>query len=101
MNDIMNPWTHHGEIFEYKQEPMLVSKIDRTKFWQGFVYLITNHVNGKAYIGKKFFWTPTKKSLVRGGKKKKYLVESDWRTYCGSSDVLKEAIAKDGILNFT
>lgn len=65
----------------------------------GFVYEITNTVSGKRYIGKKFFVKP-KYNQVKG-KKKKSIVESDWRTYWGSSKHLLEDIAALGKEVFT
>jgi len=50
----------------------------------GFVYIITELSTGKMYVGKKLFW----------GKRGKKKVESDWRTYHGSSRSLHEAIAE-------
>ena len=50
----------------------------------GFVYLITNTVNGRKYIGKKFFYSSKTKQVK--GKKKRYKVFSDWQTYYGSSE---------------
>ena len=55
------------------------------KDMEGFVYLITNLVNQKKYIGKKHFWT-RQKDKKTGRRKKK---ESDWRNYFGSCDELK------------
>jgi hypothetical protein len=54
--------------------------------YEGFVYEITNDLNGKKYIGKKVFWN-NKRTKPRKGMKngKKTRVESDWRTYWGSS----------------
>ena len=49
----------------------------------GFVYLITNTLNGRMYIGKKQFYS-TKK-----GKRYK---ESDWKTYYGSCNELNRDI---------
>ena len=58
----------------------------------GFVYLITNTLSGRKYIGKKlakFAKTTTKTvTLKNGTKKKKKIrskVDSDWREYYGSS----------------
>jgi hypothetical protein len=56
----------------------------------GFVYIITNLQTNKQYIGKKLFWHKKTKTLK--GKKKRYLAESDWKTYYGSSKELSEDI---------
>ncbi len=56
----------------------------------GFVYLITNTTTGKKYIGKKLFWH--KKTRQVKGKKKRFLAESDWKTYFGSSKALQEDV---------
>lgn len=64
----------------------------------GFVYLITNISNGKKYIGKKQFYFKKTKSVK--GKKKRILVDSDWRDYWSSSDILKEEVTNTGQENF-
>jgi hypothetical protein len=64
----------------------------------GFVYQITNLANNKKYIGKKFFYS-TKTKQVKG-KKKKLKVSSDWQTYYGSSDTLKQDVLQYGLENF-
>jgi hypothetical protein len=64
----------------------------------GFVYLIRNVQSGKGYIGKKLFWFKKTKQIK--GKKKKFLVESDWKTYYSSSEELKADVAKLGKENF-
>lgn len=75
----------------------------------GFVYVITQLSTGKKYYGKKkakFKKTALKTVVVKstGVKKKKKirsLVDSDWKTYYGSSDALKAEIEKCGIEDFT
>ena len=74
----------------------------------GFVYLITNKLTGRKYIGKKlakFSKTSYKTvTLKNGTKKKKRIkskVDSDWRDYYGSSDLLTKDIEKLGKENFT
>jgi hypothetical protein len=65
----------------------------------GYVYLITNTITGRKYIGKKLFWF--RKTKVLKGKKKRLKVESDWKDYWSSSDELKADIEKLGINNFS
>jgi len=69
--------------------------------YHGFVYCITEVDTGKKYIGKKFFWRskilPVTKTRKR---RKKLLVESDWKTYYGSSDTLKERVMEGGETNY-
>lgn len=60
----------------------------------GFVYLITRKDTGRKYIGKKLF--KFSKTKVLKGKKKRFQVDSDWLTYYGSNDTLKEEVASLG-----
>ena len=64
----------------------------------GFVYLITNKLTGKKYIGKKFFYSS--KTKVLKGKKKKIKVSSDWQTYYGSSAEVTKDVLQLGQENF-
>ena len=64
----------------------------------GFVYCITNLTNGKRYIGKKLL--KFKKSKQVKGKKKRFLVDSDWRTYWGSNKTLVADVQALGEHNF-
>jgi len=73
----------------------------------GFVYLITNTLDGRMYIGKKLakFSKTTYKTvkLKNGNKKKKKIrtkIDSDWQEYYGSSAELTADIAKLGNQNF-
>jgi hypothetical protein len=64
----------------------------------GFVYLITNLVTGRKYVGKKLFHFSKTKQVK--GKKKKMKVASDWQTYYGSNDELKKDVTIHGEENF-
>ena len=74
----------------------------------GFVYLITNNLTGRKYIGKKLakFSKTTYKVIKQknGIKKKKRIrskIDSDWQQYYGSSAELTADIEKLGTDNFT
>ena len=56
----------------------------------GFVYCITNGATNRKYIGKKNFYFSKTKQVK--GKKKKYKAESDWKTYYGSNEELKQHV---------
>lgn len=64
----------------------------------GFVYLITNRLTGRKYIGKKFFYSS--KTKVVKGKKKRFKVSSDWKTYYGSSAEVTKDVLQLGQENF-
>ena len=74
----------------------------------GFVYLITNNISSRKYIGKKLakFSKTTYKTikLKNGTKKKKKIrskIDSDWQDYYGSSPALTADIIAYGKENFT
>ena len=65
----------------------------------GFVYIITNTISGRKYIGKKLakFSKTTYKTvkLKNGTKKKKKIrskIDSDWRDYYGSNIELNKDV---------
>ena len=72
-----NPWTFDGKDFD--SEDISDS--------YGFVYCITTP-EGRKYIGRKYFWSIRKVK----GKSRRQRFESDWKTYYGSSDLLKAKI---------
>lgn len=73
----------------------------------GFIYIITNNTDGRKYIGKKksaFKKTSIRTVTLKNGTKKKKkirsMVESDWKTYFGSSEELKKDVETLGVENF-
>jgi hypothetical protein len=63
----------------------------------GFVYIITNLETNKKYIGKKFFHHTKKLPPLKGMKRKRTVIkESDWQSYYGSSNILKEELKQHG-----
>ena len=85
--DYENPWIYMGTPFD--------GSLIGDNF--GFVYEITNKLNGRSYIGRKYFWS----FRTPKGKKRKVKSESDWRNYYGSCPELKEEIGKLGRQNFS
>lgn len=74
----------------------------------GFVYLITNKISGRMYIGKKlakFAKTSYKTVKLKNGTKKKKKIrskiDSDWQEYYGSSVDLSADVTALGAENFT
>lgn len=67
----------------------------------GFIYLITNKTNDKKYVGKKLLVNKKKRKPLKGRKNsRRYLEESDWREYTGSSPKLNSDIELLGKENF-
>jgi|TARA_R110000822_G_scaffold262721_1_gene387063 hypothetical protein len=82
-------WYYNNEPFE--------GPIDD---WIGFVYCITNKVTNKKYIGKKFFWSKKTLPPLKGQKRKRRsVIESDWKKYFGSNKELIEE-SKDSVDNY-
>jgi hypothetical protein len=75
-----NPWIFNGE-------PLL-----ECGKYAGFVYELIDKVTGKRYIGKKFFWSKRKVP----GKRRRVVVESDWRNYYSSSEEIKKLVKEHG-----
>lgn len=83
-------WTYNDKLFDETPED-----------YQGFVYLITDLTNNKKYIGKKFFWKPKTLPVTKTRKRRvKTRVESDWRSYYGSSTEVKLLVEKHGAESF-
>lgn len=85
----MSEWLYNGQTFNS----------ELADGYYGFIYIITNKVDGKKYIGRKYLTKAGTKQV--NGKKKKIRKESDWQTYWSSSDLLKEQVKQLGEENFT
>jgi hypothetical protein len=90
-------WTYQNNIVETLPDTCV-----------GFVYIVTNLISGRKYIGKKLakFSKTTYKTvkLKNGTKKKKKIrgkIDSDWQTYYGSSPNLQADIDTLGKENFS
>ena len=85
--------------WDYEGRPFTSEDIDGHA---GFVYEITDTLNGKRYIGKKkLSSTRTLKPLKGQRRKRKVVSESDWMDYYGSSEEVKALVEEFGRERFT
>lgn len=69
--------------------------------YTGFVYIITDKSNGKKYVGKKLFVSKRRLKPLKGKTRRRTVIkESDWKTYYGSSDEVKQLVEDLGPDNF-
>ena len=83
----MSDWIYNGEVFLEPGDNY------------GFVYIITNKIDNRQYIGKKFFWSVRRKQVKKV--RRRVTTESDWKTYWSSSDELQADVQRLGVENFT
>lgn len=83
-----NPWVFKGEEFHTEQ----------INGYHGFVYCITNLLDGRKYIGRKYFFTDRRNPKGKG--KRRIRKETDWKEYYGSNEELKQDVQRLGTHNF-
>ena len=84
-------WTYEGKVVEELPEGC-----------EAFVYLITNLIDHKKYVGKKLAKFKTTKKPLKGKKnKRRGTKESDWKTYWGSNAHLVDDVLRLGEHRFT
>jgi len=67
----------------------------------GFVYVITNLLDDKKYVGKKLFQSKRRLPPLKGKTRKRTkIVESDWQEYYGSSEEVKQLVETHKGSNF-
>ena len=85
----MSEWYYNNELYDPTESDL--------SEYVGFVYIITEKETNMKYVGKKLFHRrktlPVTKTRKR---KKKILVESDWREYFGSSENVKLVLVDKG-----
>src|ERR1700692_3366138 len=82
-------WIYNDQEFKLEDYPGVF----------GFVYLISDLINNKFYLGRKQLYMNKYKTVNK--KRKKIIVESDWQNYWGSSEnflIHTETVGKE---NFT
>jgi hypothetical protein len=68
----------------------------------GFIYLITNKITDKKYIGKKQILSKRKLKPLKGKiNKRSKIIETDWKTYSSSSFDVQNDIKQYGKENFS
>jgi len=79
-------WFYKGQPYEEADDQYV-----------GFVYLVTDLSNDKMYVGKKTLWSIRKLPPLKGQKRKRTKkVESDWKSYFGSSEEVKLLVEQHG-----
>lgn len=85
----------------YYQDKPFEPDEDSLKDFVGFVYEVEDKDNGKKYIGKKKFWSKRRLPPLKGKKNRRIKIEeSDWKTYCGSSDEVKQLVEDHSLEKF-
>ena len=88
-------WYYKNEPFSADAPSLHISE------YQGFVYVITDLTNNKKYVGKKGFWSKKTLPPLKGKtRKRRSIVESDWKIYYGSSDQVKQILQENGEQSF-
>jgi len=81
-------WLYKGKVIE--------SIEDMPKDTYGFIYEVIHNPTGDKYLGKKVLLFNRKLPPLKGQKRKRKVVkESDWKTYYGSHQTIKQLL-KEG-----
>ena len=87
----MSEWTFNNKPFDS----------DVIKDYVGFVYEVYDTQTEMKYIGMKKFWSRVTRPPLKSRKnKRRSLKESDWKSYYGSSEVVKELVENTGEWRF-
>ena len=86
IDEYENPWIFNDKPFTSDQIGNFV----------GFVYVIECAVDKRLYIGRKYFYSRRKTK----GKTRRVKSESNWKSYYGSNELLKEMVKHYGEQHF-
>jgi hypothetical protein len=90
------PWYYNGAPLDEEERQKLIEE-----GVIGFVYCITEYDTRKKYIGKKLWVSKRKLPPLKGQKRRRTkIIETDWRTYYGSSDTVNRLVEEKGAENF-
>ena len=91
INKFVSEWTYNNKPFDS----------DMIGDYVGFVYEVYDTETEMKYIGKKKFWSKVTRPPLKGKKnKRRSLKESDWKSYYGSSEVVKNLVENTGEWRF-
>lgn len=84
-----------SKVWLYEGKPYDPEFMEIPPEYAGFVYRITDTETGEKYIGqKRFRKTKTLPITKTRKRRKKTLVESDWRSYYSSSTIIQQAVSE-------
>ena len=87
----MSEWTFNNKPFDS----------DMIEDYIGFVYEVYDKEAKMKYLGKKKFWSKVTRPPLKGKKNKRRSVkESDWKSYYGSSEEVKQLVENTGEWRF-
>lgn len=87
------------KVKQYGHWKSVVGDFDPLDYF-GFIYLVYCRVTKRWYIGKKQTISQTKRKVPGSTRKKTTTRESDWLTYCTSSEYIKKDILDHGKESF-
>ena len=91
INKFVSEWNYNNKPFDS----------DIIGDYVGFVYEVYDTETEMKYIGKKKFWSRVTRPPLKGKKnKRRSLKESDWKSYYGSSEVVKQLVENTGEWRF-
>lgn len=86
----LNEWYYNGATFGDAEYEAAIEA-----GYIGFIYLIKDVREHKFYIGKKLLIGKRRLKPLKGKARKRIkMVESDWKTYFGSSELVQELVAE-------
>jgi hypothetical protein len=85
-----NQWQYQGSAFTSEVAQQCIDH-----GYIGFIYEVTDNLTKRKYIGKKLLISKRRLPPLKGQTRKRIkMVESDWKTYFGSSELVQSLVAE-------